>query len=199
MDISYLDEKGISTSDGIGYTGGKEKYISAIQRYFKGYAQNAKAVSDMLSAGDTEGYAIKVHSLKSNSKMIGANALAAAFEELELATKNNNIALINEKTESALALYGEVIDIIKPIGEAETVAVPGEISADEAKKTAAELLAALDDFDDELSLELANTLKGYPFRITQKEKLREACEFIENFMYDQAAEIINEIIPSIEG
>ncbi|MCR5591316.1 MAG: hypothetical protein K6F73_07245 [Lachnospiraceae bacterium] len=199
MDIAYLDDKGLSTSDGIGYTGGKEKYISALQRYFKGYEQNVNAVRDMLFAGDTEGYAIKVHSLKSNSKMIGAKALADLFEELELAAKNNDTALISEKTEGALTAYGEVIDIIRPIGEAESVFVPGELSGDEAKKTVDELLSALDDFDDELSLELVNRLKGYPFRITQKEKLREAADFIENFMYDRAAEIINEIIPSIEG
>ena len=37
MDISFLDEKGISTKGGIGYTGNQEKYISALQRYFKGY------------------------------------------------------------------------------------------------------------------------------------------------------------------
>ena len=86
--------------------------------------------------------------------------------------------------------YGEVIDIIRPIGEAESVFVPGELSGDEAKKTADELLSALDDFDDERSSELANKLTGYPFRITQKEKLKKAIDLIADFLYDEAADLI---------
>ena len=42
-DISWLDEKGISTKDGIGYTGSEERYIAALQRFFKGYEKNRKA------------------------------------------------------------------------------------------------------------------------------------------------------------
>ena len=98
FDFGILEAKGISTKDGIGFTGGNEKYVSAMQRYFKSYEANKKAVTELLASGDIEGYAIKVHSLKSNSRMIGANELAGAFEELELAAKEGNTAHINEKT-----------------------------------------------------------------------------------------------------
>ena len=73
-----------------------------------------------------------------------------------------------------------------------------EISADVAKDTADKLLVALDDFDDELSKELAKKLSGYPFRITQKEKLKEAIAYIEDFMYDEAIDVIREIYSAIE-
>ena len=198
MDISFLDAKGISTKDGIGFTGNEEKYISALQRYFKGYEANRKSVEDLLASGDMDGYAIKVHSLKSNSRMIGAGTLGDAFEELELAAKAGDAATISEKTGPALALYDEVISAIRPVGEAETVKAAGEIGAEEARQTADELLAALDDFDDELSASLVQKLMGYPFRITQKGKLKEAAEMIGDFMYDEAAELIREIIPGIE-
>ena len=183
FDFGVLDTKGISTKDGIGFTGGNEKYVSAMQRYFKGYESNKKAVTDLLAAGDIEGYAIKVHSLKSNSRMIGANELAGLFEELELAAKAGNASLINEKTPNALALYDSVIDAIRPFGEMDSVKVAGEISAEEARDVANRLLEALDDFDDDLSAELANKLSGYPFRMTQKQKLREATDYISDFMY----------------
>jgi HPt (histidine-containing phosphotransfer) domain-containing protein len=198
FDFGILEAKGISTKDGIGFTGGNEKYVSAMQRYFKGYEANKKAVTELLASGDIEGYAIKVHSLKSNSTMIGANELAGAFEELELAAKAGNAALINEKTQPALVLYDSVIDAIRPFGEMESVQVAGEISAEEARDVANRLLEALDDFDDELSSELAKKLSGYPFRLTQKQKLREAADHISDFMYDEAMELIKEIIPAIE-
>ena len=198
MDISWLDKEGISTKDGIGYTGSEEKYISALQRFFKGYETNRKTVEETLAASDCEGYCIKVHSLKSNSKMIGASALSKAFEELENASRNHDTDLVISKTSGTLDLYKNVIELIRPIGETEAVRASGEISADEAKETASQLLEALDDCDDERSSELANKLTGYPFRITQKEKLKKAIDLIADFLYDEAADLIKEIIPDIE-
>ena len=63
---------------------------------------------------------------------------------------------------------------------------------------AKKLLDALDEFDDELAKDLVRKLSGYPFRITQKGKLREAEDQINDFMYEEAAELIREILPEIE-
>ncbi len=198
MDLGWLDEKGISASDGIGYTGGEEKYIAALQRFYKGYETNRDMVKEMLETQDTEGYCIRVHSLKSNAKMIGAKKLAEAFEELETASRNFDTAFMNEKTAPALEMYAQVIDTIRPIGDMEPVKVSGEITADEARAIADELLEALDDFDDEKSSELIKKLAGYPFRITQKNKLKEAADYIGEFMYDEAADLVRGIISAIE-
>ena len=130
--------------------------------------------------------------------MIGASALADAFAEMEVAAKADNTDLINDKTSSVLSMYADIVEVLRSIGEAEAVRAAGEISAGEARNIADRLLEALDDFDDELSAELAEKLMGYPFRLTQKEKLKEAADSIGNFMYDEAAELIREIIPAIE-
>ena len=198
LDFGFLEAEGINVKEGIGYTGSKEKYASALQRYLKGYETNRKSVEELLSSGDTEGYMIKVHALKSNSRMIGAAGMASAFEELELAAKDGNTGFIAEKTGEALMKYDELINIIKPIGDIGEVHTADEISGAEAKETAERLLEALDEFDDELSSELISKLKGYPFRITQKGKLKEAAKYVSDFMYDEASELIKEIYPSIE-
>ncbi len=198
MELNWLNEKGISVEEGLGYTGGEDKYIAAMQRFFRAYEQNKKCVEELLEEGNIKDYGIKVHALKSNSRMIGAGKLGEAFEELELAAGKEDVALIREKTPAALAQYAEVVEILRPFGEMESVKVSGEIDGAEAKEVAGKLLEALDDFDDELSAELASKLFGYPFRPTQKGKLREAMEYISDFMYDEAADLINQIIPAIE-
>ncbi|MCR5011664.1 MAG: Hpt domain-containing protein [Lachnospiraceae bacterium] len=198
FDFGILEGKGISVTEGISYTGSSEKYVSALQRYFRGYESNKKTLEDFLSAGDMEGYSIKAHSLKSNSRMIGASALGGIFEELELAAKEGNAKFVASRTKNAMELYGRVIEAIRPFGEMEKVTASDEISAEEAKETAQKLLEALDDFDDELSAALAAKLEGYPFRITQRQKLKEAAGYISDFSYDEAAELIKEIIPAIE-
>lgn len=196
--FDWLSAQGIDVNEGLGYTGGSDKYAAALQRYFRNYETNRRAVEELLAAGDVDGYTIKVHALKSNSKMIGANELAVSFEALELAGRRGDAAFLSENTPPTLASYAKLVELLRPIGEAETVRAAGELDAEEAAQVAAGLLAALDEFDDELSAELAAKLSGYPFRPTQKEKLRAAARYIADFMYDEAAELIREIVPAIE-
>ena len=39
-DFGWLEEIGIDINEGIGYTGGEDKYISALQRFCKSYEKN---------------------------------------------------------------------------------------------------------------------------------------------------------------
>lgn len=197
-DLVQLIETGLDTVAGIGFTGNEEKYISAVQRFFKNHDKNRTKVQEYYAAKDHENYAITVHALKSNAKMIGAEDLSLLFEELENAARNGDTAAIENKTAAALKAYDELAGKLEPVVGQGKLQAPGEISAGEARKTADELLAALDDFDDELAKKLAVKLGSYPFRITQQSKLEEALTQIDDFLYDEAAENIKEIYPHIE-
>ena len=198
FDLNALTELGVDTKTGMEYTGGKEKYLSALQRFYKTSENNRRKVWEFLTAGDMENLSIAVHALKSNAKMLGAADLAEGFEKLELASRENDRDLVSASIDGTMAGYEKLLEVIKPLGEMETFKAPGEISAEEAKKTADALLDALDEFDDELAKALVRKLSGYPFRITQKGKLREAEDQINDFMYEEAADLIREILPEIE-
>ena len=198
FDLNALTELGVDTKTGMEYTGGKEKYLSALQRFYKTSENNRRKVWEFLTAGDMENLSIAVHALKSNAKMLGAADLAEGFEKLELASRENDRELVSASIDGTMAGYEKLLEVIKPLGEMETFKAPGEISAEEAKKTADALLDALDEFDDELAKALVRKLSGYPFRITQKGKLREAEDQINDFMYEEAADLIREILPAIE-
>lgn len=197
-DITMLKDAGIDTGVGSEYTGGGDKYISALQRFYKGYEVNKSKVEDFYEKEDWANYNIIVHALKSNSKMIGAMSLSSSFEKLEMAASSGDEGTIKSNHKSTLDAWAEIIKALLPIGEMDRVKAKDEISADVARDVADRLLEALDDFDDELSLELAQKLSGYPFRITQRDKLKEATAYIEDFMYDEAADIIRQIAPAIE-
>ncbi|MCR4909311.1 MAG: hypothetical protein K5985_10830 [Lachnospiraceae bacterium] len=197
-DITWLDKTGLDTVTGIEYTGGEEKYVSALQRFYKNYEKNRAGVEKYYSDKDWENYTITVHALKSNAKMIGASGLGSLFEELEMAAKAGNTAVLDEKTSAALSAYGDLIEKLKPLENMGNVRAPGEISADEAKEIIHKLLNALDDFDDEESKELTMKLSGYPFRPAQKDLLYQALGSIDNFLYDEAADIIKDLLNVIE-
>lgn len=197
-DITWLAEAGLDIKSGIGYTGEEDKYLSAIRRFYSNYEKNREKIMEYYSAKDYESYMITVHALKSNARMIGASELSSAFERLEKAARDGDVAAIDTLTESTLDSYRSLIDRLKPIEELGEVRAVDEISGEVAKQTADKLLEALDDFDDDLSKELAGKLSGYPFRLTQKEMLKKASAYIDDFMYDEAAEIVKEIYAAIE-
>ena len=198
MDLEWLEEIGIDLEQGKAYTGGGERYISALQRFFRSYEENQNKVNACWQAKDLENYMITVHALKSNAKMIGAMHLSKDFEELEMAAKAQDEETIERLNGPALTEYGRLIDGLKPIGEMEQVRAADEISGEVARETADRLLETLDDFYDERSAELIHRLSGYPFRITQREKLKEAIRMVEDFQYEEAAGIIREIYAAIE-
>ncbi len=198
MDITWMKEAGLDTQAGISYTGNTEKYVSAVQRFYKNYEKNRTKVEEYFAAKDYESYMITVHALKSNAKMIGATILSGYFESLENAARERETATMEELTPLVLKDYAALIEKLKPIGEIEDVKAADEITGEEAKKTVEKLLAALDDFDDEEAKKLAGVLSGYPFRLTQATKLKEAAAFIEDFMYDEAADMIRQIATAIE-
>ncbi len=197
-DLAWLESMGLDTQTGINYTGRFDKYLSAVYRFFSNYGKNKAKVEKYYGVQDYENFMIAVHALKSNAKMIGAIELGQHFEGLEMAAKNHEVDYVKNNLDAVMKEYEDLVNKIAPLGQTGVVLAADEITAEEAKRVSEELLAALDDFDDELSKELVQKLAGYPFRVTQREKLKIAQEYIEDFLYDDAAAIIREIIPSIE-
>ena len=198
LNLDFLQDMGLDTQEGISFTGNPEKYISAIVRFYGNYEKNRDKVNEYLGAGDIENYMITVHALKSNAKMIGAMELSKRFEALETAARNGDKAVMDNDTPATMDAYKKLIDSLEPLGAIGDVKAADEISGDEARDLSDKLLEALDEFDDELSKELIAKLEGYPFRITQMEKLKQAKACINDFLYDDAADLIKEIMPAIE-
>ena len=89
--MEFLQDIGLDTKSGKGYTGSEEKYMAALQRFYRSYEKNKKKVEEYLAAEDYESYMITVHALKSNAKMIGARDLSTLFETLEMAVNQAGI------------------------------------------------------------------------------------------------------------
>ncbi len=198
IDIRELENAGLDTKAGLAFTGSEDKYISAVGRFYRNYGRNSENIRQYRESADYENYMITVHALKSNAKMIGATTLSGSFETLEMAARDNDTKLIDDLTDTILSDYAALVEKLSFVGEMENTAAADEISADEAQETVNKILEALDDFDDELAKKLAVKLQGYPFRMTQAGRLKEAIANIDDFMYDEAADIIRDIAATIE-
>ena len=143
----------------------------------------------MQRAGDTAGMTIKVHALKSTSRMIGAEALGTEAERLEMAGKAGDAETLSGGIGGLLARYRALAERLAPLcdaprDESEYDALPPvpEEKLREAYDTLRETLAAMDYDSVEFVL---NFLDGY--RLPEEERVR--CEKIrnaaDNFDWDQ--------------
>ena len=198
FDIKELEKFGLNTSLGIDYTGSREKYFRALERYCSSHEQNRTRVLEAIASTDVDNYIIIVHSLKSNSKMIGATELSSGFEVLEMAARDGDIARIVSETSTILDYYDALAGQLKRFCKSAEEPAAEKISADEARKTYDELLEALDEYDDELSAKLVNKLSGYPFEKNEKDMLSQASLLIGDFRYDDAADFIQQLLPALK-
>ena len=128
---------GVKPESGLEYCQGDEKfYRSVLAEYAKDRASKIAQLKSFYSTENWKDYAIRVHSVKSSSKMIGADALSEQARTLELAAKEQNTAVIHSDHAAFLAAYARLLDLIAALlgdgGASAVSAVSAEDTVTEA-------------------------------------------------------------------
>ena len=97
--------EGISVDEGLEYCGRPEFLEKFLKTFLRTIDDKSKEIEEAFVAKDYENYIIRVHGLKSTSRMIGAKELSALALELEMAGKNKDYLLIEDKTKLLLEFY----------------------------------------------------------------------------------------------
>ncbi|MBO4799040.1 MAG: Hpt domain-containing protein, partial [Lachnospiraceae bacterium] len=72
-------------------------------------------ILDFYEGEDWNNYTIKVHALKSSSRLIGAMDLGKEAESLEMAGKASDIDYIKANNDRVMDMYDSVVDIISSV------------------------------------------------------------------------------------
>lgn len=106
----------IDQKKGIAYAAGDEGFYRELLMTYKEQAEEKKQLMQKaLLEEDIKNYTIQVHSLKSNSKTIGAVDFSEMALELEQAGKAGNFDLIREKHQNLMGEYDRVLEEIAHI------------------------------------------------------------------------------------
>lgn len=141
------DIKELNVEQALTLLGSEKLFWTVLKEYFHAIEKKSKAILEHKAAARWRDYTIEVHSLKSTSRQIGADHIAEAAAEMEKAGNDENIALINEKTDGMIEEYLQLHEALKKYFAD---------ASDDEKRTAesediAELLEqmheALDNFD----------------------------------------------------
>ena len=117
-----VTEDVIDKQVGIEYSAGDENFYKELLGVYLEQAEDKKKVMQQaIDTNDIENYTIQVHSLKSNSKMIGAVKFADMALELEKAGKANEIDYIKQQHKPLMKEYDKVLKEVHKILEQVTV------------------------------------------------------------------------------
>jgi len=114
-DINTADYKieGIDVQKGISNIGGNiDNYFRVVRKYYENGRKLTKEIAECLKTGDIKNYNVYTHALGSISKVIGAESISKFASELEAASANGDMELINGATSNFLDELTSVLDNI---------------------------------------------------------------------------------------
>ncbi len=106
---------GLNTEHALSLLGSEKLYMQILKDYYLSVDKRASIITEALEKGDIKAYTIEVHSLKSTSKQIGADALSDLARCLEKAGNENDTAFILAKTDGLIKQYLSYKDILAPL------------------------------------------------------------------------------------
>lgn len=143
----YEDTEGLDPETAIKNSGSLDSFLSVIKIYYDSYKDRADEISDFYDRQDWENYTIKVHALKSSSRLVGAVKLGDKAQELETAGKNSDIEYIHAHHDDFMKEFKDFVARLEPVFNEGNDKEP--IPEDELSDAYAELkdIAENEDYD----------------------------------------------------
>ncbi len=100
-----FDINGLDAEDGLLHCGNANDYINALTIFAASIDEKSKDIEELLRDDNIQMYTLRVHSLKSMARLVGANELSQLAAKLETAGKKGDMATVGEKTGELLKSY----------------------------------------------------------------------------------------------
>ncbi len=187
------DIEGLSTADGLMYCGSEAAYMKFINSFYSSIDQKSSDIENAYENEDFELYTMKVHSLKSTSRIAGMQALSELALSLEDAGRAGDIAFIKEKNDQLLSLYRsfkEKLSVLDKIKNEEANLKP--ISDSELEDAYESLTYSIEAEDyDSVELILKEVLKC---KLPEGDKkiMSELEKYLKNLEWDEMNKLISE-------
>ena len=184
----------IDTKAGIANCGSVDGYLSALNTYAGMINDHADETEKYWQAGDLENATIKIHAMKSTSRIIGALELGDLAQDLELAGKAGDAdkvgAGINELLSRCRKLGEQLRPLIDDKPEEDDDADKTPISEEELKEAYALISESLMAVQIDNINEIAESFKSYKIPDAEKERVRKIIRAVEDLDYDMLPQIL---------
>ncbi len=172
---------------GIKYCGSTDGFYSVLTVYHETYPIKSAEIKEFYDKGDIDNYTVKVHALKSSSRIIGAAEISALSAKLEEAGKLKNIEFINEYTGKLLEMYGALDKKLSPFDDKdESLPLIDKKQLCEAYQTIYEIAQCM---DFSLMDNILTDLQNYSFEKEDEKTISEIKMKFNELEWEEISEI----------
>ena len=170
-----------------------ELLLSTIGQYHSSIDGKALELQQFYEAEDWENYEIKVHALKSTSRLIGALELSKMAEALEKAANHKEVEEIQKNHKAFMDAFIDFKKILVPLlNQDEDQAPKKEISQEELAEKISRIIQCADAFDLDGLDELMKELKSVNLPLDFSLKFDKIFKAIENVDFKELRILLSE-------
>ena len=188
------ETEGISVEEGIKNSGGISNYIFSLHMFLDTIDENAKVIRDSYENGNIRLYTIKVHSLKSSARIVGATELSGLAEALEDAGNREDMDFINGNADKLLLDYEAFKEKLSGLRENTDNKEKEAIPEEELKEAWAALSDEISQMDYDASEMILKQLNEYALPADAENMVKELTKMLKVLDWDGMAEEISKCL-----
>ena len=184
----------IDVATGIKHCGSGKAYLITLKKFLDTAEKNADEIEAFWAAKDIKNTTIKVHALKSTSRIIGALEIGDFAAKLEKAGDSDDIIILEEELPELISQYRKLAKELEPLNNQEKTEGDDErpvISNEELNETYRKLLEYCANFDFDSVVCVAQTLEKYQIPKEETERVEAILKAVDDFDYDKIPGVIN--------
>ncbi len=184
----------LDVNSGLIHCGSRESYMVTLKMYADSGYRNADDIEKYWNVRDLKNVTVKVHALKSTSRVIGALEIGDMAAALEKAGEAGDTETLERDLGDLLAKYRQLLKDLEPLNEME------EKEGDDdrpiiTKQDMDEAYAALSEFcasfDYDSVVNIVESLEAYRFSEEEATRYDAIKKAVDNFDYDLIPEILS--------
>ena len=186
--------RSIDVNAGILHCGSQKSYMDTLKTYFNSGQKNAEEIEKYWNGKDIKNTTVKIHALKSTSRVIGAMELGDFAARLEKAGEEGDVKTLETDIEKLLIMYRNLLTEMEMLGSIDG-GVEGSdkplILEQDIKKTYETISKLCEAFDFDGVAETVKSLEKYRFPESEAAKFETIKKAVDNFDYDLIPKIIS--------
>ena len=195
--VTVIRAHGLDTDTAIGVLGSEILYNRIVEEYYRSGEDKLNEIRSAYERADWKDYTIRVHSLKSSSRQIGAMELGDMAEALERAGNAADEDVIRSDTDRTLKAYEDLLDelgVFFPDDSGQDTDKP-PVSESELSAFMDELSAACEELDMEAMERVGEKLAAHSY----DEKISGYIDDIRRAISDIDTERCESLISAVRG
>ena len=186
------DIDGLSVDEGIKNSGGIANFIFSLNMFNETIDDNIKVLNEAYSEGNIRLYTIKVHSLKSSARIVGAMALSELCEKLENAGNKEDMDFINDNADKLVKEYGAFKDKLNKLSHETDDSDKEELDQSNLKDAYDALKEAIPNMDYDAVEMVLEKIKEFKLPEEDTGTFKKLEEYFKNMDWDGMESLIKQ-------